>query len=611
MLKLKSIQSKLLLNIGFALIVILVILAAVLYITESNMKMAEINNAAINILDGRKEQIGYIISGLEEQAKLYAEKPEIQTLDRKVLPEAIKSIKLGEFIKEIAVILEDGTFAIAGRYITTSTAIVKQRPYYKDIFEEKKNISISTMISSVDGSKYFVIAIPIFDKSGNRKALMNLSIDLVKFSTIITDKINILSGYAYVLDETGTALMHPNKDFILKMNLNSMKDWTGLGDLMVKIKSGQGGFHNYSDPKGKEVATFFTPIPNTPSWTLCTTVPMASLKVSARSTLKILTAGFIIAIAAIFIIIWIICRIAITKPVKQIIDFSSDLENKDLSKRLDIKSDDELGQISTSLNSAILAIEETIKNVVSSAKNLLNGVEEISSGNQNLSQRTSEQASSLEEISATIEETAATITQNSENAVNADRLSKETNSLAETGGKELNEAVGTINLISESSAKMSEIIQVINDISFQTNLLALNAAVEAARAGEQGRGFAVVAGEVRNLAQRSAEASKQIASLIQDSVEKIKTGTEQVNRSGESLGKIIQSTGDVSRAVSEISYASDEQKTGVSQISNAIIELDKTTQQNAALVEETASASEELMGQAQELVSMMQQFHVS
>ncbi len=607
----KSIQSKLSLAIGTALIAILSILAVILYLSESNRKMIEMDNTAFNILDGRKDQIGYIISGLAEQAKLYAEKPEIHNLDPRILPEAIKKIRLGEFIKEIAVILEDGTFAVSGRYITTSRDIVKQRPYYKAIFEEKKDISISTMISSVDGSKYFVIAIPIFDNNGNRKAIMNLSIDLIRFSSTITDKINVLSGYAYVLDATGGALMHPNKDFILKMNLNNMKDWKGLGDLMNKLKSGKPGSHNYSDPSGVELVTFFTPIPNTPSWTLCTTVKMSVLKSSARSTLKILIAGFLVSLLTIFAIIWVISKVTITKPVKQIIEFSYKLEKMDLSERLEINSNDELGQISTSLNSAVSVVEETMKKVIDSAKTLLRVIEEIAAGNQNLSQRTSEQASALEEVSATIEETSSTISQNSENAINANNLSKETNNLAEIGGRELNEAVTTINMISESSVKMSEIIQVINDISFQTNLLALNAAVEAARAGEQGRGFAVVAGEVRNLAQRSAEASKQIGSLIQDSVERIKTGTEQVNRSGESIKKIISSTSDVSRAVAEISYASEEQKTGVTQISNAIIELDKATQQNAALVEETASASEEITNQMKELVNIIQQFKVS
>jgi len=611
MFKLKSIQSKLLSTIGAALIIILSILAVTLFISESSRKMVEMDSTAINILDGRKDQIGYIISGLAEQAILYAEKPEIQNLDPRILPEAIKKIKLGEFIKEIAVILEDGTFAIAGKYINSSRDIVKQRPYYKAIFGDKKDLSISTMISSVDGSKYFVITIPVFDNKGERKALMNLSIDLVKFSSMITDRINVLSGYAYVLDSTGAALMHPNKDFILKMNLNNMKDWKGLNELMDKLKTGKPGSHRYSDPAGVELVTFFTPIPNTPSWTLCTTVKMSVLEASARSTLKILIAGFMGALFVIFTIIWIISKVTISRPVKQIIEFSDKLEKKDFSKRLEISSNDELGQISTSLNSAISAVEETMKKVINSAETLLRGIEEISAGNQNLSQRTSEQASALEEVSATIEETTSTIAQNTENAISANSLSKETNNLAESGGRELNEAVSTINIISESSAKMSEIIQVINDISFQTNLLALNAAVEAARAGEQGRGFAVVAGEVRNLAQRSADASKQIGSLIQDSVEKIRTGTEQVNRSGESIKKIIRSTSDVSRAVAEISYASEEQKTGVTQISNAIIELDKATQQNAALVEETASASEEITNQMKDLVSIIQQFKVS
>ena len=440
---------------------------------------------------------------------------------------------------------------------------------------------------------------------------MNLSMDLADLSALITDKINVLSGYAFVLDENGTALMHPKKEFILKMNLREMKDWDGLGDLYEKIRKNNSGSHNYHNPQGEEIMTFFSKIPNTPGWVICATVRMSVLKNITKSMVGILFVGIITAEIIIIILIWFICRITITDPVKKIIDFTADLENKELSRRLDIQQKDEFGRIGESLNMAVLAIETAMKKVLLSSESLLHGMEQISSGNHNLSQRTSEQASAIEEVSATIEETAATIAQNSENAKNAERISRETNSMAESGGKELEEAVVTINLISESSARMSEIIQVINDIAFQTNLLALNAAVEAARAGDQGRGFAVVAGEVRNLAQRSGDAAKQIGSLIKDSVEKIQSGTMQVNKSGESLVKIIESTGNVSNAVSEIAYASDEQKTGVDQINNAIVELDKATQQNAALVEETASASEEISSRAKELVELIHQFRIN
>jgi methyl-accepting chemotaxis protein len=178
------------------------------------------------------------------------------------------------------------------------------------------------------------------------------------------------------------------------------------------------------------------------------------------------------------------------------------------------------------------------------------------------------------------------------------------------GGKLVSEAVDSINEINETSKKIGEIITVVNEISFQTNLLALNAAVEAARAGEQGRGFAVVAGEVRNLAQRSGSAAKEIGELIKNSVNMIENGTEKVNRSGESLNEIIKSVRNVSQVIAEITEASNEQKSGMQQINIAITEMDSMTQQNAALVEETASASEQMANQAQELLGMMKKFRV-
>jgi len=175
----------------------------------------------------------------------------------------------------------------------------------------------------------------------------------------------------------------------------------------------------------------------------------------------------------------------------------------------------------------------------------------------------------------------------------------------------VDDAVEAINRINESGKKIGEIISMINDISFQTNLLALNAAVEAARAGESGRGFAVVAGEVRNLAQRSGNAAKEISELINESVNRVEKGTELVNKSGDSLRDIIQSVQQVSQLVSEIAAASEEQRQGVDQINVAVADMDTMTQQNAALVEETASASEEMANQAQELVGMMERFVIS
>jgi len=270
-----------------------------------------------------------------------------------------------------------------------------------------------------------------------------------------------------------------------------------------------------------------------------------------------------------------------------------------------------LGDISQALNDAVENIDKLVMNVLISVQNVAQAVEQIAAGNQTLSQRTAEQASSLEEIASTIEETTSTIKQNAESAEIANNQSMDTSKLADQGAIIVNNAVTSINDISQASKKIGDIISMINEISFQTNLLALNAAVEAARAGEQGRGFAVVAGEVRNLAQRSAAAAKEISMLISDSVEKIDSGTELVNKSGEALKEITIAVNDVSKLISEIAAASQEQKQGVNQVNSAVSQLDTMTQQNAALVEETASASEEMSNQAQEMMAMMQTFKVT
>ena len=336
----------------------------------------------------------------------------------------------------------------------------------------------------------------------------------------------------------------------------------------------------------------------------------ATMEATARNMVVMSFVFLGLAIFVCVIITFVLAR-AISGPVRKGLAFAERLAAGDFTSRIDLDQKDELGQLGKALNTAADDLERLISEILVAAQNLSQAVDQISGGNQNLSQRTSEQASSLEEIASTIEEATAAIRQNADNSDQANRLSGETMKMAEEGNRVVMDAVASINEINKSSKKIEEIISVINEIAFQTNLLALNAAVEAARAGEQGRGFAVVAGEVRNLAQRSGNAAKEIGALIKDSMDKIETGTDLANRSGDALREIVGAMKNVARLVSEIAAASQEQKQGLDQINIAVAEMDSMTQQNAALVEETASASEEMAGQAREMQSMVERFKIS
>jgi methyl-accepting chemotaxis protein len=263
----------------------------------------------------------------------------------------------------------------------------------------------------------------------------------------------------------------------------------------------------------------------------------------------------------------------------------------------------------TAIIGTMLYLYRRLSNVVasvrSSSENVASAAQQISVGSADLSTRTEEQASSLEETASSMEEMTATVKQNAENAQQANQLAFAARDQAEKGGEVVSNAITAMNEVNEASKKIADIIGVIDEIAFQTNLLALNAAVEAARAGEQGRGFAVVAGEVRNLAQRSADSAKQIKGLIQDTVSKVVDGSRLVETSGERLRDIIGAVKKVTDIVSEIAAASQEQSTGIEQVNKAVMQMDEVTQQNAALVEEAAAAARSMEGQAQTMMEHM------
>jgi methyl-accepting chemotaxis protein len=307
---------------------------------------------------------------------------------------------------------------------------------------------------------------------------------------------------------------------------------------------------------------------------------------------------------------WLITR-SITRPMRVAVNVARTVAAGDLTSRIDVDSTDETGELLAALkemNGALLAI---VGQVRSGAETMATATSEIASGNLDLSSRTEQQAGALEETASSMEELTATVKQNADNARQANQLALSASEVATRGGAVVSDVVATMGSINESAKKIVDIIGVIDGIAFQTNILALNAAVEAARAGEQGRGFAVVASEVRNLAQRSAGAAKEIKALIGDSVEKVGEGSRLVNQAGATMEEIVTSVRRVTDIMAEITSASHEQEAGIEQINQAIGEMDSVTQQNAALVEEAAAAAQSLQVQSSQLEQVVSAFRLN
>jgi methyl-accepting chemotaxis protein-1 (serine sensor receptor) len=301
----------------------------------------------------------------------------------------------------------------------------------------------------------------------------------------------------------------------------------------------------------------------------------------------------------------------ITRPLARAVAATRAVAAGDLQQAIDVTGRDEVADLLRALQDMQTSLSVVVTDVRQNSEHVATASAQIAAGNNDLSARTEQQASALQQAAASMEQLSVTVRQNAASAQQANQLAMGASTVAISGGETVNGVISTMKGINESSRKIVEIIGVIDGIAFQTNILALNAAVEAARAGEQGRGFAVVASEVRSLAQRSADAAKQIKTLISTSVERVEAGTALVDRAGVTMTEIVASIERVTAIMGEISAATSEQSTGVSQVGEAVAQMDKATQQNSALVEESAAAAESLKGQAQSLVQAVAVFRLA
>ncbi|AMO98807.1 methyl-accepting chemotaxis (MCP) signaling domain protein [Collimonas arenae] len=471
------------------------------------------------------------------------------------------------------------------------------------------------------GKEYMTAYDPIRDEAGKVVGALFVGVDISQDIDALKARIRSVklgkTGYFHVLNanpgkDFGKLVVDPERE---GQNVLALKDSDGREFIKDILERKQGNMrYTLADANGKsagaEKITAFAFYKNW-NWVIAGSEDVTELTQDI-TTLRNRNALF--GLAAVFIMVtalyWLI-RNNVSRPLERVEQAAQRLASGDLTAILETDRSDEIGRLEQAINGIGKGLAGVIGNVRHGTDEMARASQEIAEGNANLSARTESQASSLEQTSSSLEQLTSAVKQSADSAQHANKLVVSASDQALAGGRVVNQVVGTMGAIKDSSRKIVDIIGVIDGIAFQTNILALNAAVEAARAGEQGRGFAVVATEVRNLAQRSAAAAKEIKGLIDDSVEKVDSGGQLVDEAGQTMQEIVAAVKRVADIMHEITVATNEQSSGIEEINLAMGHIDDITQQNAALVEQAAAAAASLQDQAAQLAQTASVFKLA
>jgi len=479
------------------------------------------------------------------------------------------------------------------------------RPWYKLAAEAGTPVITAPYIAASTGK----LVVTFAEALGGKGSVTGVLAADVMMDVVVQNVASIKptpSSYAFLVDGGGKIIAHPDGKLTLKplSDLDSKLTAQALADIE---KSGDGETIRLGERDG---ILHVSKVPGS-DWLLATVLDRAEATqaLSAMLRASALTALLVLILAASVLAVMVARALRRLGLVRDALDAIATGDG-DLTSRLDATGTDELAQIAKAFNLFVEKIATVLVQIRSISTLVRSESADIAAGNADLSSRTEAQAGALEETASSMDELTSTVKQNAENAHAANELAVSASQVAAKGGEVVQQVVGTMAGIQESSRKIVDIIGVIDGIAFQTNILALNAAVEAARAGEQGRGFAVVASEVRNLAQRSSQAAKEIKELIGDSVEKVGAGGHLVDEAGQTMGQVVASVQQLATIMSEITVASREQSAGIGEINTAVTHMDTMTQQNAALVEQAAAAAESLQEQAVDLAQAVGMFRL-